>query len=147
MAQTTQGTRVGWAAAAGSGKPSSYSYFPDLTGFPSMAGSSTTIDITTLDNDVNKTYMEGLIDLGGTLAFPALLTPGLVSAVDAAVTAQAGGKDVYFCIEFPAPLNVRYYWTGRCKPVRPGEGGVDAAVTTELRITPTSDIEKETISA
>ena len=86
--------------------------------------------------------------LGGVLAFPALLTPGLISAVDAAVTAQSNGtKDVYFCIEFPAPLNIRYYWQGQCKPVRPGEGGVDAVVTTELRITPHTDIEKETISA
>jgi hypothetical protein len=146
MAQTTQGTKVGWKAKGSSG--SVYSYFPDLTGFPSMAGSATTIDTTTLDNDYNKTYIEGLVDLGGTLAFPALLTPELIEAVDAAVQAQANyTQDLTFCIEFAAPLNVRYFWNGQCKPVRPGEGGVDAAITTELRITPHSDIEKETIGA
>lgn len=143
MAQSTQGIKIGYSASTSG----TWSYFPDLTGFPSLAGSNTTIDVTTLNETTNKIYLKGLADLGGTLEFPGFLTTELFDAVEAARTAQAATGYVYICIEFPAPFGKRAYFKGEVYQLTPDDGSVDSAVTASLRVTPMSDIEWETISA
>ena len=146
MAQTTQGVKVGYGKPGVSGaKPSSWSYFPDLTGFPSLAGSNSTIDVTTLNETNNKIYLKGLSDLGGTLEFPGFLTTELYTAVNGAITAQETDGYAYFCVEFPEPFSKRAYFKGEIYPLAPSDGSVDAAVEASVRIIPRSDISWEDI--
>jgi hypothetical protein len=136
MAQSTAGIKLyfGDSADGGTTIPASWTELPDITGTPSMNASPAKLDSTNLAELVQKTYVNGLMDLGGSFEFPANMTPGLVSAAATASTAAVAPASRCFMIDFPAPLNTGYWWQGELAALAPGENSVDAVVTTTLYI-------------
>lgn len=138
MAQSTAGIKVYYGESTVTegvpAIPSSWTEIPDITSIPSMGAAPAKIDTTTIAQTKQKTYVDGLQDLGGAFEFGANFTPELISAVDAAAAAPGTGKARGFSIVFPAPVSKRYWWTGQTQAVKPGEAGVDAALTTTVFI-------------
>jgi hypothetical protein len=138
MAQSTAGIKVYYGESTVTDGvpviPSSWTEIPDITSTPAMNAAPAKIDTTTLAELRQKTYINGLMDLGGSFEFKANMTPELVEAANAAAADAATGKARAFSIVFPAPLSKRYWWTGEVLPVAPGEAAVDAAATTTLYI-------------
>lgn len=138
MAQSTAGIKVYYGDSTVTDDvaaiPTVWSEIPDITSTPAMNASPAKIDTTTLAELTQKTYINGLMDLGGTFEFAANMTPALVTAVNAAVADPGTGKTRAFSIVFPAPLSKRYWWVGTVLPVAPGEAAVDAAAVTTLYI-------------
>lgn len=144
MAQSTAGIKVWYGASTVSGGvpqvPSSWTEIPDITSIPSMGSAPAQLETTNIANTVMKTYIAGLMDLGGALEFGANMTPELVAAVAAATADPGSGKTRAFSITFPLPLGKRYWWTGQVEPVRPGEASVDAVATTTVYITTETEV-------
>jgi len=138
MAQSTAGIKVYYGTSTVSSGvpavPSSWTEIPDITSTPAMSASPAKIDTTTLAELKQKTYINGLMDLGGSFEFSANMTPELVDAVDAAAETPASGHARAFKISFPAPIALGYWWTGTVLPVAPGDAAVDAAATTKLYV-------------
>lgn len=138
MAQSTAGIRLYYGDATVSGSnitiPSTWTEIPDITGTPAMASAPATLETTTLAQTVQKTYINGLMDLGGTFEFNANLTPALIAAVDLAAADPGTGKTRAFSLVFPAPLSTRYWWTGKVLPVAPDAASVDAVAAAILYI-------------
>ena len=134
--ETTAGTRP----STGYNKVSGVKSIPDLNVEPEALQS------TTLEATRYHTYVEGLTDLGGSLAFGANLTEqlmddweDLIDAYEAGATASTGGaKATWFCIVVPGLSNALYF-TG--KPAELGMPGmeVNAVLETQLYITPTNE--------
>ncbi len=150
MAQSTAGIKVYYGESTVTGGvpaiPTSWTELPDITGIPSMNASPAKLETTTLAETVQKTYINGLMDLGGSFEFPANMTPELVAAVNLAAAAPGSGKARAFSVVFPAPLSTRYWWTGEIEPVRPGEGGVDAVATTTVYISQSTAVQEAATS-
>lgn len=138
MAQSTAGIKVYYGESTVTDNvpaiPSTWTEIPDIISTPALNATPAQLDSTTLAETVQKTYIAGLQDLGGSFEFSANMTPALVSAVDTAAVAPGTGKARAFKISFPAPLSVGYWWTGSVEPVRPGEASVDAVATTTVYI-------------
>ena len=138
MAQITAGIKLFFGDAAVSGstitKPTTWTEIPDITSVPAMGAAPAKIETTTLAELRQKTYINGLMDLGGSFTFDAHMTPALVDAVNLAAADAASGKTRAFSIQFPAPLAMRYWWTGTILPVAPGDAKTDTAVSTMLYI-------------
>lgn len=138
MAQTTAGIKLYYGeSTVTSGVPAiptEWTEIPDITGVPAMASSPESIETTTLAETQYKTYISGLQDLGGSFEFPANMTPELVTAVTAAAGDPGTGKARAFSVVFPAPLSIRYWWTGKVDKVAPGEASVNGVVTTTVYI-------------
>jgi hypothetical protein len=150
MAQGTAGIRVYYGVSTVTNGvpaiPTVWVEFPDITGIPAMNSTPAKLETTTLAETVQKTYINGLMDLGGSFEFPANMTPELVSAVATAAADPASGKAWGFSIVFPAPLSTRYWWTGEVEPVRPGEGSVDAVATTTVYISQSTAVAAVAVS-
>ena len=153
MAQITAGIKVYYGDSTVTlnvpAIPTVWTEIPDITGIPSMSASPAKIETTTLAELSQKTYINGLMDLGGSFEFPANMTPALIDAVTAAAADPASGKVRAFSIVFPAPLALRYWWTGTVLPVAPGEAGIDAAVTTTVYIsqaTALTEVDEDAVS-
>jgi len=146
MAQPTAGIKVYYGDSTVTlnvpAVPSSWTEIPDITGTPAMSAAPSKLDSTTLAELVQKTYINGLMDLGGSFEFPANMTPALVAAVDTAAAAPATGHARAFKISFPAPLSLSYWWTGEVLEVAPGEASVDAVTTTTLYISQATALTK-----
>lgn len=127
--------------------PSSWTAIPDITGTPALGSEPNQLETTTLAETVQKTYIAGLQDLGGSFAFPANFTAELIDAVDAAAVDPGTGYARAFLIDFPAPLNVGYWWTGETQAVAPGEMGVDQVVTTTVYVSQATALTKIDSSA
>lgn len=138
MAQSTAGIKLYYGESTVTDNvpaiPTSWTEIPDITGVPAMGSSPNKLETTTLAELVQKTYINGLQDLGGTFEFPANMTPALVSAVALANAAVGTGKARAFKVSFPAPLSLGYWWTGEVEIVKPGEASVDAVTTTTVYI-------------
>jgi hypothetical protein len=138
MAQSTAGIKLYYGVSTvTNGVPAittSWVESPDIISTPALNATPAQLDSTTLSETVQKTYIAGLQDLGGSFEFSANMTPGLVSAVDTAAAAPSTGTVRAFKISFPAPLSVGYWWTGNVEPVRPGEASVDSVATTTVYI-------------
>ena len=138
MAQSTAGIKVYYGESTVTNNvpaiPSTWVEIPDIISTPALNATPAQLDSTTLAETVQKTYIAGLQDLGGSFEFSANMTPALVSAVDTAAVDPGTGKARAFKISFPAPLSVGYWWTGSVEPVRPGEASVDAVATTTVYI-------------
>lgn len=150
MAQSTAGIKLYYGESTVTNNvpaiPSTWTEIPDITGVPAMNSSPAKLETTTLAETSMKTYIAGLMDLGGSFEFPANMTPALVAAVNLARVAAGSGKARAFSVVFPAPLSTRYWWTGDVEPVRPGEGGVDAVATTTVYISQATSIAEVAVS-
>lgn len=144
MAQNTAGVKLVYGTATIAGTtitpPTSWTHIPGLTSFPAMSSAPEALDATTTDELKFKTYIDGLMDLGGSLEFGANHTPALEDTVDAALEANC------FAIEYPEPLSERYWWLGKIQPIRPGEVGVNQVLTTTLYISQESEPTKQDIT-
>lgn len=138
MAQTTLGIRVYYGEATVTNGvpaiPATWTEIPEITSIPAMSSAPEKIDVTPISETVMKVYKSGLMDLGGSLEFKANHTPELESVVTAAAAAPAAGKARAFSIVYPAPLSQRQWWTGQVQKIKPGEAGVNGALTTSIYI-------------
>lgn len=143
IALSTAGVKVGYVVETTKGtRPvTGYKSIPDLKGTPELNPSPNALDATTLAQTEFKTYVKGLKDLGGALAFTANFTEelmtewnGLVAAYQAA---KADGKAVWFCIQHP-DLTKAAYFTGEPSEMGLPSAGVDAIFETNVYVTPTS---------
>lgn len=128
-AETTAGTRP----TSGYTSISGFKSIPDFNPEPNN------LETTPLDETTWKTYIPGLKDVGGALAFTANLTGTFETAWSTMVSAEAaltGGKAMWF--EVCIPNFKSFFFTG--KPVSLGMSAidVDSVLEIEAYITPTS---------
>ena len=143
MAQSSAGIRLYWCSGVtfstdGSAVlPSTptWTEIPDVTSIPALGGEPNMLDSTVLSETIQKRYIPGLKDPGGSLGYAVLMTPEMLSATNAAVSAWNTGASASpqtycgFAVQFPAPLN-RYYWyEGEPIKVSPGETEVDGVLS------------------
>ena len=130
IAMSTAGVTVNYAveATAGTRPTMGYIQIPNIKSVPEMNPSPETLETTDLSQTEFKTYVEGLKDLGGALAFLANFTTDLETAwnalVDAYKAAKEEGKSVYF--------------TGQPSAMGLPAMAVNAVLETNLYITPTN---------
>lgn len=107
IAISSIGAKVSFAfeTTAGTRPTSGYKKLPQIKEIPEMNPSPETLETTSLDNTEYKTYIDGLKDLGGSLAFTANFTRELYDLYNGAdgiikkwETARAEGKAMYLCI-------------------------------------------------
>jgi len=138
MAQSTAGIKLYYGTSTVTNDvaaiPTEWTEIPDITSIPALGAPPAKLETTTLAQTEQKTYINGLMDLGGSFEFGANMTPALVAAVTAAAATPATGTVRGFSVLFPAPLDLRYWWTGEVLAVAPGESSVDAVATTTLYI-------------
>lgn len=138
MAQSTAGIKLYYGSSTVTNNvaaiPTSWTEIPDITGVPAMNSTPAKLDSTTLAETTQKTYINGLMDLGGSFEFPANMTPALVAAVAICSADPSAGTVWGFSVVYPAPLSTRYWWTGEVQAVRPGEASVDAVASTTVYI-------------
>lgn len=150
MAQSTAGIRLYYGTSTVTNDvpaiPTEWTEIPDITSTPALNSAPAKLETTTLAETVQKTYINGLIDLGGSFEFSANMTPSLIAAVDLAAVDPGDGYARAFSIVFPAPLSTRYWWTGEVLPVAPGENSVDAVATTTLYISQETAIQDVAVS-
>ena len=146
MAQSTAGIKLYYGTSTVTNNvpavPSTWVEIPDIVSTPALNSSPAKLETTTLSELVQKTYINGLMDLGGSFEFGANMTPALVAAVDAAAAAPSTGTARAFKISFPEPLEIGYWWTGDIEPVAPGEASVDAVATTTVYISQSTALTK-----
>ena len=134
IAMSTAGVTVNYAveATAGTRPTMGYIQIPNIKSVPEMNPSPQT---------EFKTYVEGLKDLGGALAFLANFTTDLETAwnalVDAYKAAKEEGKSVWFEIKHPG-LEKSVYFTGQPSAMGLPAMAVNAVLETNLYITPTN---------
>ena len=138
MAQSTAGIKVYYGTSLVTNGvpaiPATWTEIPDITSVPAMSASPEKLETTTLAETIQKTYINGLQDLGGAFEFGANMTPELVAAVNLAAADPGAGNARAFKVSFPAPLELGYWWTGEVMPVKPGESSVNAVATTTVYI-------------
>lgn len=138
MPQSTAGIKLYWGDSVVTegvpAIPSSWTEIPDIKSTPSLNSTPDKLETTVLSETIQKTYINGLMDLGGSFEFTANMTPALVAAVALAAADPASGHARAFSIVFPAPLSTRYWWTGEIQPVRPGETAVASVAETTVYI-------------
>lgn len=140
MAQITAGIKVKWGSGTASTTPTSWTALPGITEIPEIGGAPETYETTSLDNLEYKTYVDGLKDTGGALAFVANDTPEFREAVEALIAAQ-GQTDavIWFGIEIPAPIDQHMKFKGEAAPLGFGGAAINGVLTTTLYITPTGE--------
>ena len=128
-AETTAGTRP----------TTGYTQIKGFKSIPDFNPEPNNLETTPLDETTWKTYIPGLKDVGGALAFTANLTGAFETAWSTMVSAEAaltGGKAMWF--EVCIPNFKSFFFTG--KPVSLGMSAidVDSVLEIEAYITPTS---------
>lgn len=143
IAMSTAGVTVNYAVetAAGTRPTTGYVKIPNIKSVPEMNPSPETLETTDLSQTEFKTYVEGLKDLGGALAFLANFTPDLEDAwqtlLEAYNTGKAAGKAVWFEIKHPG-LEKSVFFTGQPSAMGLPAMVVNAVLETNLYITPTN---------
>lgn len=138
MAQLTKGLTFEWAPGADSLPTSGWTKIPDIQSIPTLIGTPSNHDVTTIYDD-QKTYIEGLADNGGTLAFKGFMTPELISENDKIIKSQAS-RDVWFRVGLPSPLNKAYAWTGTSAILSNDEASPDNPLQCTMNVTATSSV-------
>lgn len=114
---STAGVRLLYAieTTAGTRPETGYTELPGVKSTPSLNPAPESLDATTLNNKVFKSYVEGLKDLGGSLEFTFNLTQALLDAWDKFMTAfesgKATGKLAWILIDVPG-LTEGFYFRG-----------------------------------
>lgn len=142
MAQLTKGLVVEWVADSDGSPGESWAKIPDIIKIPTMVGTPSTHDVTTIYNEM-KVYIEGLADNGGTLGFGVNFTPELFAEYEKIKTAQ-NTDDPWFRVGMPAPLNKAYQFRGTAYMPSNDEWSPDNPMQGTLNITASTDITLET---
>lgn len=143
IAMSTAGVTVNYAveATAGTRPTTGYIKIPSIKSVPEMNPSPETLETTDLSQTEFKTYVEGLKDLGGALAFLANFTTELEEAwatlVEAYKTAKEADKAVWFEIKHPG-LEKSVFFTGQPSSMGLPAMAVNGVLETNLYITPTN---------
>ncbi|MEI3327600.1 MAG: hypothetical protein V8R64_14575 [Thomasclavelia sp.] len=143
IAMSTAGVTVNYAveATAGTRPTTGYIKIPSIKSVPEMNPSPETLETTDLSQTEFKTYVEGLKDLGGALAFLANFTTELEEAwatlVEAYKTAKETDKAVWFEIKHPE-LEKSVFFTGQPSAMGLPAMAVNSVLETNLYITPTN---------
>ena len=137
--------------SAGAMPTTGFVKIPEIKSIPSFNPQPETIQSTTLEETEYHTYVEGLKDLGGALAFGANLTEDLIAvwaSCNTAHDALTGGKAMWFYILHDG-LSEAIAFEGDPAPLGLNEAAVGGMLETTLYITPNSApewISKPTIS-
>lgn len=143
IALSTAGVTVGYAVETvkGTRPVSGYKLIPDIKEVPEMNPEPETLETTTLAETEYKTYIEGLKDLGGALAFNANYTTEVETKwgelVEAYKTAINSGLATWFEIKHPK-LDKSVFFTGQPSAMGLPAMSVNSVMETSLYITPTS---------
>lgn len=143
IAMSTAGVTVNYAVETvkGTRPTAGYTVIPNIKSVSEMNPSPETLETTDLSQTGFKTYVEGLKDLGGALAFLANFTTDLEEAwntlVEAYQQAKAEDKAVWFEIKHPG-LDKSVYFTGQPSEMGLPAMAVNSVLETNLYITPTN---------
>lgn len=152
IALSTAGVTVGYAIeeVKGTRPVSGYSVIPDIKSIPETNPEPETLESTTLAETEFKTYIEGLKDLGGALAFTANYTTELETVwaelVEAYKTAIASELATWFEIKHPK-LEKSVYFKGQPSAMGLPAMDVNSVLEISLYITPTSAPQREAKSS
>ena len=139
---STAGVTLQYAVetTAGQRPTTGYEKLPGLTGIPDLNPEPGSLETTTLDEKEWRTYIPGLKDPGGALAFSANNTEDFqtewAAMYDASVAANADGKSMWFSVVVPG-LTKAFYFAGRPSPLGLSAIEVDSVLTVDGYITPT----------
>ena len=145
MSQNTQGIKLlyGVETSAGTKPTTGFVQIPGITEIPEISSAPDTLEDTTLDNQEYKTYIDGLKDTGGTMAFTANDTPEFRTAIktlmSAYETAKAAGKATWFRISVPSPISEDMDFTGNPQPLGFGGASINSVLTTTFNIVVTGE--------
>ncbi len=131
---TSAGIKLSYATAEPTDtKPSTgYLAITGLKEIPDMNPTPDTIETTTFDDTVYKTYTQGLKDLGGALSFTFNLTKEFITAWDTTMFAAATVSKTVFWYQIEIPnITKKLYFTG--EPAKLGLSG--QSVNSLLEIT------------
>lgn len=132
---------------AGTMPTSGYTKVSGVKSIPDMNVAPDTLESTTLEATRYKTYVEGLRDLGGSLAFGANLTEQLMTdwetLVSAYETGIASNKRTWFAIVVPG-LSDALFFCGKPAELGMPAMEVNAVLETQLYITPSTEPEWDT---
>jgi hypothetical protein len=148
IALSTAGVTVGYAVETvkGTRPVSGYKLIPDIKEVPEMNPEPETLETTTLAETEYKTYIEGLKDLGGALAFTANYTTEVETVwaelVEEYKTAIDSGLSTWFEIKHPK-LDKSVFFTGQPSAMGLPAMSVNSVLETSLYITPTSAPQRE----
>jgi hypothetical protein len=148
IALSTAGVTVGYAVETvkGTRPVSGYKLIPDIKEVPEMNPEPETLETTTLAETEYKTYIEGLKDLGGALAFTANYTTEVETVwaelVEEYKTAIDSGLATWFEIKHPK-LDKSVFFTGQPSAMGLPAMSVNSVLETSLYITPTSAPQRE----
>ena len=152
IALSTAGVTVGYAIeeVKGTRPVSGFAVIPDIKSIPEMNPEPETLESTTLAETEFKTYIEGLKDLGGALAFTANYTTELETVwaelVEAYKTAIDSGLATWFEIKHPK-LEKSVFFKGQPSAMGLPAMDVNSVLETSLYITPTSAPQREAKSS
>lgn len=138
---STAGVSIQYAseATAGTRPTSGYTKIPGIKAIPDLNPEPSSLETTTLDATEWKTYIPGLKDPGGALAFTANNTEAFHTAwaalVEAAATAKEAGKAVWFAVVIPG-LTKSFYFAGDPSDLGLSAVEVDSVLEIEPYITP-----------
>lgn len=136
IGQSTAGVQLWYGLSANiDTDPESWVKLPNITGYPDLVSDPNTADVTPLSETSMVINIPLLMDIG-ILAFPGVMTPELVSAIDAIIAAQTSGQVAWFKLEFPAPLDLHYYAPAEYEDIYPTGTDANNAVTCSVRLTP-----------
>lgn len=108
---------------------------PGITEIPEIGATPDTLETTDFANDKYKTYIPGLLDSGGTLAFKVNDSDEFRDAIDALEILLAAGK-IWFGIEIPAPVAQTLTFSAGIAPLGFGGAGANAVLQTTLNVIP-----------
>lgn len=140
---STAGISVNWAVETSAGKMPTTG-FTKLTGIkaiPDINPEPSSLETTTLDATEWKTYIPGLKDPGGALAFTANNTEQFqtewAALVEAAETGRGTGLATWYAIIIPG-LTKAFLFSGDPSPLGLSAIEVDAVLEVDAYITPTA---------
>ena len=140
---STAGVSVNYAveATAGTIPATGFTKLTGIKAIPDINPEPSSLETTTLDATEWKTYIPGLKDPGGALAFTANNTEAFqtewAALVEAAQTAAESGKATWFAILIPG-LTKAFLFSGDPSPLGLSAIEVDSVLEVDAYITPTA---------
>lgn len=128
-------------ATAGTMPTTGFTKLTGMKSIPDLNPEPSSLETTTFDETEWKTYIPGLKDPGGALAFTANNTQEFQdeweAMVTAATTAKADGKATWFSIVIPG-LTKAFYFAGMPAPLGLSGIDVDSVIEIDAYISPSS---------
>ena len=149
IAISTIGVKVSYAfeTTAGERPTTGYRVIPQVKSTPDFNSAPDTLETTSFDNLVNKTYINGLKDYGGAMEFSVNFTQALkdmwnndsTGVMAQWETAKTDGKGMWICVDIPNIDESAFI------PVEPTALGtpaleVNSVAETSIYFTPVGDV-------